>query len=193
MAERALEAVAAVLAAEPKHPVASVAALIRNASPGTYARLRRFDPGKDPQAALFEVELLLQSAQVAPRSEEQHRRWALLLHCLAIVQGAHDGRGGATEAGAVLARLRFSEARLQQLIEADFTVLADLMPRLARRLGAAGVAVNWLPLADLILCADTDQEDKAQAARRRLVRHFLQVQRKAEIDAEQAKDLQAQA
>ena len=98
------------------------------------------------------------------------------------MQGAHDGRSGPAEPGAVLAKLRFSEARLQQLVEASYPVLADLMPRLARRLAAAGVAVNWLPLSDLILYTDTGQEPLAQAARRRLVRHFLQAQRQAEVD-----------
>ena len=192
MVEPASEATAVVLPVEPKHPVAAMAGLIRSAGPGTYARLRRFDPGNDPQAALFEIELLLQAAQVAPRADAQHERWALLLHCLAIVRGAHVGRGSSAEPGAVLAKLRFSEARLQQLVEADFLVLEDLMPRLARRLGAAGVAVNWLPLADLILYTDTDQEDKAQTARRRLVSHFLQGQRQAETDTAQANSEQAQ-
>lgn len=171
--------------AMPVSAVASIAAQLKHAKPGTYARLRRFDPTKDPQAALFEVELLLHAAQVHPRGAEQHQRWALLLHCLAIVQGAHDPRSGPSEAGAVLAQLRFSEARLQQLVEANFPVLADLMPRLARRFAAVGTAVNWLPLADLILYTDTPQEAMAQTARRRLVRSFLQAQRQTTTDTAQ--------
>lgn len=185
MAELEPTAAVATPPAQTKHPVASLAAQIKHASPGTFARLRRFDPSKDPKAALFEIEVLLQTAQIAARTDQQQQRWALLLHCLAIVQGAHDGRSGTAEPGATLAKLRFSEARLQQLVEASYPVLADLMPRLARRLASAGVAVNWLPLADLILCADTTQEPIAQAARRRLVRHFLQAQRQTEADEAQ--------
>ena len=136
--------------------VKALASQIKHAKPGTYARLRRFDPIKNPQAAVFETEGLLHAAQVHIRDDDQHHdlreRWALVLHCLAITQGAHDSRA---EPGAVLATLRFSEARLQQLVEASYPVLADLMPRLARRLAAAGAAVNWWPLVHLMLHTDT--------------------------------------
>ncbi len=161
--------------------LASLARQIKHAKPGTYARLRRFDPSKHPKAAVFETEGLLHAAQVPARGDEQHQRWSLVLHCLAITQGAHDGRSSA-EPGAVLATLRFSEARLQQLVEASYPVLADLMPRLARRLAAASVAVNWWPLADLMLYTDTAQETIAQQARRRLVRHYLQSQRQSSVE-----------
>lgn len=166
-----------------KDVLASLAGQIKHAKPGTYARLRRFDPSKYPNAAVFETEGLLHMAQVPLRSDEQHdhQRWALVLHCLAITQGAHDGRSSA-EPGAVLAALRFSEARLQQLVEASYPVLVDLMPRLARRLAAAGVAVNWWPLAELMLYTDTAQESIAQQARRRLVRTYLQSQRQSSVE-----------
>lgn len=167
-----------------KDVVASLAGQIKHAKPGAYARLRRFDPTKNPQAAVFETEGLLHTAQVHIRDDDQHHdlreRWALVLHCLAITQGAHDSRA---EPGAVLATLRFSEARLQQLVEASYPVLADLMPRLARRLAAAGAAVNWWPLVHLMLHTDTDQEPVAQQARRRLVRHYLQSQRQASAES----------
>jgi len=157
----------------PKDAVASLAGQLRHADTGTVARLRRFHPQQDGRAAMFEAERLLHAAQVQPQDDAQRQRWALVLHCLAIVQGQHDPRA---EPGAVLARLRFSEARLRQLVEADDTVLADLLPRMARRLAAAGAAVNWRPFAELLLHTGTDQEARADQARRRLVEHYLQAQ-----------------
>lgn len=166
--------------AEPptKDPIASLAGQVRHAGMGTLARLRRFDPAKSPQGALFETERMLMAAGVQPRDAQQRLRWALVLHCLALAQGRHDARFDA-DPGAVLARLRISEARLRQLVEADERVLSTLMPRLARRLAAAGATVNWRPLADLLLQGgpeDIDGRDRADTARHRLVRRYLDAQ-----------------
>lgn len=165
----------------PKDPVASLAAQVRHAQPGVLARLRRFSPQTEAQAALFETEWMLQAAQV-PLSEPTRPRWALLLHCLAIARGLHDPRTEAAP-GSVLARLRWSEARMRQLVEADAQVLADLMPRLARRVAAAGAALDWRPLAELLLHAGTDHEERADAARRRIVMQYLQAQGRLAGDA----------
>lgn len=162
--------------AAPKDAIASLAGQIRHASTGASARLRRFHPRTHSQAALFDTERLLMAAGVQPRDAQQRERWALVLHCLALAQGRHDPRSDA-EPGAVLARLRFSEQRLRVLVEADARVLADLMPRLARRLAAAGATVNWWPLAELLLlsdAADDDSRTRADAARQRLIRRFIE-------------------
>ena len=158
-----------------KDAVASLAGQIKHANPGVVARLRRAHPQQDSRGALFEAEWMLQAAHIQPRSDEERRRWVLVLHCLAIAQGQHDPRA-VGESGAVLARLRFSEARLRQLVEADEHLLADLMPRIARRLAAAGVALNWWPLVDLLLHTGTDNELIADKARQRLVQQFLRAQ-----------------
>lgn len=161
-----------------KDPIASLAGQVRHASTGALARLRRFDPITHPQAALFEAEAMLLAAGVQPRDAQQRQRWALVLHCLALAQGRHDTRADA-DPGAVLARLRFSESRLRQLVEADERLLASLVPRLARRLAAAGASVNWWPLAEMLLHVGAGQEAsqaRADAARQRLVRRYLDVQ-----------------
>jgi hypothetical protein len=109
-----------------------------------------------------------------------------VLHCLALAHGRHDSRFDA-DPGAVLAKLRVSEARLRQLVEADAPVLSTLMPRLARRLAAAGATVNWWPLADLLLhggLADEASRGRADTARQRLVRRYLDVQSVAPASAE---------
>jgi len=154
--------------------VAQLAAHLRHASPGVLARLRRFHPRQDPRAAAFETEWLLESARV-PATAQTRDRWAVLVHCLAIVRGRHAS-GPDHEPGQVLARLRVSEARVRQLVEADEAVLMDLLPRLARRLAAAGVSANWSPLADLLLLTGTALDERADAARRRIVREYLRAE-----------------
>jgi hypothetical protein len=79
----------------------------------------------------------------------------------------------------VLARLHLSEARLRQVVEADERVLSVLMPRLARRLAAAGATVNWWPLADLLLyvgCDEAASRTRVDTARQRLIRRYLDAQ-----------------
>lgn len=142
---------------------------------GLLATLRRFDPVTQGRACLFETTQVLSKAGVEDRlgsrdAERRHLRWAVLVHCLALAKGAHqpDGR----DAGEALAGLRYSEARLRQLLQADEALLLQLMPLLARRLGAEGAAVDWLPLAGLLLHADLD-EAQADRARSRLARGYL--------------------
>lgn len=152
-----------------RDPVASLKWQLQHASMATLARLRRVHPQHDGRAALFETEWLLQSAGVWSRDDDEHDRWALVLHCLAIAQGRH-ARGSAFEPGRVLARLRVSEARIKQIVEADAEVLADLIPRLARRLAADGATIDWWPLAELLLDSGSPRAD---TARRRIVREYL--------------------
>ncbi len=172
-------------AAADKDAIASLAGQLRHASTGTLARLRRHHPGLNPQAAMFDAERLLLAAQVRPDDADERARWALVLHCLALAQGRHDGRFDA-DPGAVLARLRFSETRLRQLVEADAPVLATLLPRLARRLAAANASVNWWPLAELLLHAGVGtphSQARADAARQRLIRRYLEAQNRNTGDA----------
>ena len=170
-------------APDSKDPLASLAGQLRHASTGTLARLRRFDPVRSAQSALFDTERLLLAAGIQAQGADR-MRWALLLHCLALVQGRHDARADA-EPGKLLWGLRFSEARLRQLVEADQPVLFTLMPRLARRLGIAGVGVNWWPLAELVLNTGSDDPQRtrrAANARQRLVQHYLEAQGRAAAD-----------
>ena len=170
-------AVADIAAAEPppqRDPLATLAAMLRSGatSTGQRARLRRADPQRGSQDALLEAELLFARAGLSPR-DEQHRRWFLVLHCLALVEGRHVPT---TEAGAALARLGFSESRLRQLVEADADTLFELLPRIARRVAAAGASMNWWPLAELILTADSAEPEhiaRADRARQRIVQHYL--------------------
>jgi len=157
-----------------KDPVASLAGQIRYLQQfdrGALARLRRFHPAQEAAAILFDAERLLHKAGVQAQGEAR-ARWELVLHCLAIAQGRHAS-GAQASAGEVLARVGMSEPRLRQLIEADPELLSDLMPRVARRIAAEGATLDWRPLADLLLYAGTQHEDRADRARRKLVEGFL--------------------
>lgn len=154
----------------PADPVTRLLAGLHKANTGTRARLRRFHPLQGGRPALFDSEGLLQDAGV-DAGAAQRERWAVLLHCMAITVG-HTG-GPALDAGQALKQIGVSEARVKQLVEADADLLCELLPRLSRRLASAGVAVQWWPLADLLLYTGTAFEERADMARRRIVRAFL--------------------
>lgn len=140
---------------------------------GLLAALRRFNPLSDGRHNLFEVQQVLLDAGINLSADHRLQpRWALVVHCLAIVRGAHQPR---SDTGMRLFDLGLSEARLRQLIEADASLLGDLLPTLARRLAAAGQALDWWPLADLALALDHDAPAQARAeqARRRIVQGYL--------------------
>jgi hypothetical protein len=154
-------------------PLRSIAARLSSpgVSTGMLAALRRFNPVSDGQHNLFEVQQVLLSAGVdLPASSPAQPHWALVVHCLAIVRGAHHSH---RDTGARLADLGVSEARVRQLIEAEAALLADLLPALARRVAAAGVTLNWWPLALLVLSLDDGDPARGQTARREIVQGFI--------------------
>lgn len=173
----AVEAAVAPADSQPDDPIASLVrelTRLQHANRGTLARLRRTNPLRDNRDSVFETEHVLRAAGIAA-SGERRDKWALVVHCLAIAQGRHSTRPDAAP-GQVFARLRFSEARVKQIVQADWRVLCDLMPRIARRLAAAGATVNWWPLASLLLYADDAAHAvAADAARRQIVEGYLSV------------------
>lgn len=136
--------------------------------PGEAAALRRLDPLAPDQRHLPALFRLLAEIE-APLSDDDVARLALIAHALALARGLHDpnlapGRG--------LAGIALSEARLAALLAADFASLADLLPRLARRLAAQSCAIDWRPLASLAWTAGR-YEDQAETIRRRLAADFV--------------------
>lgn len=153
----------------PKDAIKSIAQQLSapHTSMGLLATLRRFDPIKQGRHSLFETSQVLMQADIHPG--ELQDRWALVVHCLALVRGAHDGH---SNPGAAMAAMQFSEARLRQLVQADAALLFDLMPRLARRLAVYGRAVNWWPLALMVLHTGRD-EPRADKARSDVIAGYL--------------------
>ena len=125
---------------------------------GDRAALRRMDPREPGRAALPLHRLLFAAGVEGAASAGNANRWALLVHCLAIARGRHDR---AAPTGKALCDLGLTEARLNQLLAADEEVLFDLLPRIARRLAAQNAAVDWLPLARILL-AGADAADQAR-------------------------------
>lgn len=153
-------------------PLQRLTVALRKCPTGSYARLRRFHPLRQTRAVTYEVESVLDAAEISTADPDLAQRWALVVHCLALARGRH-GMSAATATGQVLARLQLKEMRLRQLLDADFELLADLLPRLARRLDAASATLDWRPLADLLLHAGSDREARADQARRRIVRGYI--------------------
>lgn len=128
-------------------------------STGDHAALRRMDPQR-PDRATVPLQRLLDDCKVPlGDSTGQFHRWALIVHCLALARGRHDMTA---PTGKTLDDLNVSEARLNQLLSADRDVLFDLLPRLARRLAAQNAAIDWRPLARIVLADDEDRADKAR-------------------------------
>ena len=142
---------------------------------GLLAALRRFHPVEHGRYSVFETTQVLHAAGMEP-DNDGFVRWAVIVHCLALARGAVGSRSP----GAALAALHFSEARMRQLLEADAPLLFDLVPMVARRFAGAGMAVDWWPLAKLLLAADVD-EVRANEARAWLARGFIQASTDAHL------------
>ena len=136
----------------------------RPISTGEHAALRRMDPSSIGPAAFAFERLWVQAG--APESDPE--RWALIVHALALARGRHDPR---RPTGAALQEVGLTEQRLNLLLAADLEVLFDLLPRLARRLDARAAALDWLPLADIVLNAGRN-EVEADRARLRIARAY---------------------
>lgn len=182
---------AADLAPQASPPLRLVSLLSRRfrdgaLGPGEAAALRRLDPLAPDQRHLPALFHLLAEIE-APLGEDDVARLALIAHALALARGLHDpnvppGRG--------MAELGLSEARLAALLAADFAGLADLLPRLARRLAAQSRAVDWRPLARLAWTAGR-YEDEAEAIRRRLAADFVRATDAAAAPAATPEDADA--
>ena len=135
---------------------------------GDYAALRRMNPQTPSSHAEIAAERLLASAGAAPTGEADRKRWLLIIHCLALTRGQHSHRAST---GSVLAQVQYSEERINRLLSADFEVIADVLPRLARFLGAKGAAIDWLPLARIARWTGR-AENRADQSRNRVAREY---------------------
>jgi CRISPR system Cascade subunit CasB len=139
---------------------------------GDHAALRRMDPQHPGAAALPLFHALDRAGLEDGDAPATVRRWALIVHCLALARGRHDWHA---PTGKMLFEIGLSEARLDQLLAADLDVLFDLLPRIARRLAAQGGAIDWVPLARIVRWAGL-HEDSAEEARLTIARSFARAQ-----------------
>jgi len=137
-------------------------------STGELAALRRMDPEQPEIAYPAIYQFLGENAHTA--GPEHLARWALVIHCLALVRGQHQS--GGRKLGAALVDINYGELRTQMLLRADFALQRDLYPRLARRLHANGGVTDWWPLANLVL------HQESQKFREQIVRDYLSAESK---------------
>lgn len=100
--------------------------------------------------------------------EDGAERWATVAHGIALT-GSPDGDREA--AGATLARLGFSEARLSRLLSARGSAFRNQVTLLARFVRGRGSSLDWTDLGELILVEERI-ESRAEALRLRLAREF---------------------
>ena len=131
-------------------------------SMGEHAQLRRMNP-QEPGAAAAIVCRMLFQRNVPLADEADHGqllRWCVIVHALALARGAHI-KG--MPIGKALWEMGYSELRINQLLVADDAALAQLVPRLARRLRASDVTVmDFIPLMYLLLASSSEGKNRAR-------------------------------
>ena len=157
---------------------------------GDLAELRRMDPD-DADAAVFWR--LLGQHDLLNSGEAVERKWALILHGIALTtptnsggdnpQTAHDGYmpvGRALFLGGEAQRVQgfYSESRLNRLLTARGPMLRTLLARMFRMLAASNVSFNWREMAQFILNEDYNEE-AAEQSRRRIARDYYQAERRS--------------
>ena len=162
---------------------------------GGLANLRRMDPD-DPDAAAF---WRLMARQDLFRGPELERKWALIIHGIALMtptnrvdgnnRSAHDGYnpvGRALFLGNDAQRDQgfYSETRLNRLLTARGAMLRALLARMFRMMGAAGVSFNWREMASFVLNEGFD-DGAAERSRRRIARDYYQAERRMSQPAPQ--------
>jgi len=154
-------------------PLRLLHALARGLKDGTIttgdaAALRRLDSAQPDRRHLLPLVRLLAGTQIDDQPDTW-QRLALITNCVALARGLHDEN---RPAGTALHALGVSEQRLMALLAADFATLTDLLPRLARRAGAAAERMDWRPLARLAWTVDRD-EAEADRQRRHIASAYL--------------------
>lgn len=126
---------------------------------GVLAALRRVTPAHPGPFAAQVYGFLADCGIDLERPADDLRRWTLLAHVLALARGRHDRK---IRVGEALLDIHFSEARLKQLLNADQSVLRELLPRLARRLDAQGQAMDFHPIMDLVFAREDAELEQAR-------------------------------
>ena len=156
---------------------------------GDVAELRRMDPDVPDKAVFWRL--------LAPHDllgdSDLERKWALILHGIALmtptVGGDGNGRtahNGYTPVGRALflgsesrrESAFYSETRFNRLLTARGPMLRTLLARMFRMLAATGVSFNWREMAQFIL-NDSYDEDSAEESRRRLARDYYRAERRS--------------
>lgn len=139
------------------------------------AELRRMDPERFSPALGALIPVLLRAGiRTDTIGEDRLRRWAVIVHIVAILAGTSGRRVHSPDVatGRVIHDADFKELRFMRLMTARGPALMDQVVRLARFLAAREVLpIDLRPLATLVLCEGIDEE-KAEQARLELARFY---------------------
>lgn len=139
---------------------------------GDRAALRRLSPVSPDARHLTALARALATVNPRPADAEAVLCWSIIINALAVGRArSHTGR----PLGRVLHAAGVTEARLEALLAADPATLADLAPRIARRLDQSGEAgsVNWVQFARLVLTAAGEDADARKSIRLQIARDWL--------------------
>ena len=158
---------------------------------GDLAELRRMDPDSPDAAAFWR---LMAQEDLLGGGPNLERKWALILHGIALMTPTAGGNGNSRSAhdGAVpVGRAMFSggdsggrasgyysETRLNRLLTARGPILRTLLGRMFRMLAAANASFNWREMASFIL-DDGFREDRAELHRYRIAREYYMAERRS--------------
>ena len=150
---------------------------------GDLAALRRMPPGATHALPFWR----LAAQHRLLGNETIERKWALIIHGIALMtptgggQGAHDKTrvGSALYLGVDTARSTafYSEARLARLLSARGSMLHTLLARMFRMLASADARFDWGEMARFVLTEGYD-EQKTGRSRHRIARSYYQEERK---------------
>ena len=159
------------------------------------AGLKRMDPDEPDAAAYWR---LMAHNELLNGDEAFERKWALIIHGIALMtptnrsnnnpRTAHDGHmpvGRALFLGDETREMYgfYREVRLNQTLTARGPMLRNLLTRMFRMLGTAGVTFNWREMARFILNEDHDEE-AAEQDRRQIAQDYYQAERRRSIQLE---------
>ena len=156
---------------------------------GSLAELRRMHPDSIDSPTL--MGLLAQEDLFG--SPEVERKWALILHGIALMtpnsndgdaRTAHEGQmpvGRALYLGGEPSREQgfYSETRLKRLLNSRGRMTRTLLARAFRMLAAASVTFSWREMANFIL-SDGFNEEAAEQHRYRIAREYFQARRRSQ-------------
>ncbi len=159
---------------------------------GDLAELRRMNPDFTDSPVF--VGLLADKELLG--SPEVERKWALILHGIALMTpkgGDDESRGSAHDGQMPVGRALYlggeptrdpgfySEARLKRLLSSRGDMTRTLLARAFRMLAAANVTFSWREMANFIH-SDGFDEKAAEKRRRRIAREYFQAQYRSRPD-----------
>ena len=134
---------------------------------GDLAALRQMTVAQ-PSVSVFWRLLTTQGICVDDLSNEDIKRWALILKGMALMAPRHQS---ATSVGAALLSAGYKEERLMRLLNSRGHQFDALLLRACRQLASAGQPIDWRQLGELVL-SQGRYEDAAEQVRLDIARRY---------------------